>query len=180
MRSNDPDSGKSTALDRRALLGGLAGAGCALALPMLAAAQDDEDPPLPSAPESIEIEARPISHFERGKPDVMRFGHLEYPAADREVADDDRRVERAQIRLTGQRGVELGEHRGGLQQDLRHVTASRQVKRDLGVDDIRLVSDEHGHDELHRAGPPSRRGGTTSTIAAATRSAAWPSTSPTT
>ncbi len=45
---------------------------------MLAAAQDDAEPPLPSAPESIEIEARPIPHFERGKPDTKRFGQLEY------------------------------------------------------------------------------------------------------
>ena len=54
MRSIIPDTGKSARLDRRTLLGSLAGAGCALALPMLAAAQDDAEPPLPEAPESIE------------------------------------------------------------------------------------------------------------------------------
>ena len=78
MRSIIPDAGKPARLDRRTLLRGLAGAGCALALPMLAAAQDDAAPPLPSAPESIEIEARPILHFERGKPDAKRFGQLEF------------------------------------------------------------------------------------------------------
>jgi hypothetical protein len=78
MRSIIPDTGKPARLDRRTLLGALASAGCALALPMLAAAQDDAAPPLPSAPESIEIDARPISHFERGKPDVKRFGQLEF------------------------------------------------------------------------------------------------------
>jgi hypothetical protein len=78
MRSIIPDTGRSARLDRRTLLRGLAGAGCALALPMLAAAQDDAEPQLPEAPESIEIDARPISHFERAKPDVKRFGQLEF------------------------------------------------------------------------------------------------------
>jgi hypothetical protein len=45
---------------------------------MLAAAQDDAEPPLPPAPQSIEVEARPIPHFERGKPDRKRFGQLEF------------------------------------------------------------------------------------------------------
>jgi hypothetical protein len=78
MRSIIPDGAGLVGLDRRALLRGLAGAGCALALPMLAAAQDDAGPPLPSAPESIEIWAQPIAHFERGKPEVKRFGRLEF------------------------------------------------------------------------------------------------------
>jgi hypothetical protein len=64
--------------DRRRILGGLAGTICLLALPMLAAAQDDAEPPLPSAPESIEVDARPIPHFERGKPDRKRFDRLEF------------------------------------------------------------------------------------------------------
>jgi hypothetical protein len=78
MRFIVPDTGKPACLDRRRLLGGLAGAGCALASPMLAWAADEDEPPLPPAPETIEVEARPISHFERGKPDVKRFGQLEF------------------------------------------------------------------------------------------------------
>ena len=78
MRSIKPDSDKPIRLDRRALLTSLAGTGCALALPMLAAAQDDDEAPLPPAPEAIEIAVRPIPHFERSKPDVKRFGKLEY------------------------------------------------------------------------------------------------------
>jgi hypothetical protein len=78
MRSIAPDKAVPASLDRRRLLGSLAGAGCALALPMLAAAQDDDAPPLPAAPQRIEIDARPIPHFQRAQPDVKRFGRLEY------------------------------------------------------------------------------------------------------
>jgi len=78
MRSIVPDSARPANLDRRRLLGGLAGAGCALALPMLAAAQHVDASSLPAAPERIEIHASPISHFQRSRPDVKRFGRLEY------------------------------------------------------------------------------------------------------
>ena len=64
-------------LDRRVVLGGLlAGAGAALA-PARGRAED-KDPPPPSSIESLEINARPILHFERSRPDVKRFGQLEF------------------------------------------------------------------------------------------------------
>jgi hypothetical protein len=78
MRLIAPDDAGPASTDRRRLLGGLAGAGCALALPMLAAAQDDDAPPLPAVPEGIEIDARPIPHFQPAQPDAKRFGRLEY------------------------------------------------------------------------------------------------------
>jgi hypothetical protein len=78
MRPIAPEDTGPASLNRRRLLGSLAGAGCALVLPMLAAAQDNDAPPLPAAPERIEIDARPIPHFQRGRPDVKRFGRLEY------------------------------------------------------------------------------------------------------
>lgn len=78
MRHALPDTEVLRRPDRRRLLGGLAGAGCALALPMLAAAQDDAEPALPSEPRSIEVDARPIAHFQRGRPDAKRFGRLEF------------------------------------------------------------------------------------------------------
>jgi hypothetical protein len=42
------------------------------------ATAEDREPGPPLAPESIEINARPILHFERDKPDVKRFGELEF------------------------------------------------------------------------------------------------------
>jgi hypothetical protein len=78
MRSNTPYTGGLARPDRRALLTSLAGTGCALALPMLAAAQDDNEPQMPALPESIAITARPISDFQRGKSGVKRFGQLEF------------------------------------------------------------------------------------------------------
>ena len=44
---------------------------------MQARAQDDKGD-APAKAESIEITARPIAHFERGRPDVKRFGELEF------------------------------------------------------------------------------------------------------
>jgi hypothetical protein len=71
------DGTRSNRLDRRAVLGGLlAGAGVALA-PMRGRAED-KDPPAPTRIESIEINARPIAHFERSRPEVKRFGRLEF------------------------------------------------------------------------------------------------------
>jgi hypothetical protein len=71
------DATRSNRLDRRAVLGGfLAGAGVALA-PVRGHAED-KDPPPPTSIESIEIDARPILHFERSRPDVKRFGQLEF------------------------------------------------------------------------------------------------------
>lgn len=71
------DGTRSNRLDRRAVLGGLlAGAGAALA-PMRGHAED-KDPPPPTSIESIEIDARPIPHFERSRPEAKRFGMLEF------------------------------------------------------------------------------------------------------
>jgi hypothetical protein len=71
------DRGGSSAVDRRAVLGSmLAGAGAALA-PTWGRAED-KDPPPPTSIESLEIDARPIRHFERGRPEVKRFGQLEF------------------------------------------------------------------------------------------------------
>jgi hypothetical protein len=64
-------------LDRRAMLGGLlAGAGAALT-PVGGHAQD-KDPPAARRIESIEVDAEPIAHFERGQPGTTRFGALEF------------------------------------------------------------------------------------------------------
>ena len=61
--------------DRRAVLGGLlVGAAAALAPVTWASA---EDPP-PATIEAIEIDARPIAHFERNRPEVTQFGPLEF------------------------------------------------------------------------------------------------------
>src|SRR5215510_12359977 len=68
---------RPNAVDRRAALGGaLAGAAAAL-VPSWARAED-KDPPPPAAIESIDIDARPILHFERSRPDVKRFAQLEF------------------------------------------------------------------------------------------------------
>jgi hypothetical protein len=64
-------------LDRRAVLAGLlAGAGSALA-PRVARAEE-KDPPAPSRIESLEVSARPLAAFERGRPEARRFGRLEF------------------------------------------------------------------------------------------------------
>jgi hypothetical protein len=66
-------------LSRRRLLGGLAaGAALGLAAPLRARAEDDDKGAAPAKAEPIEITARPIAHFERGRPDVKRFGDLEF------------------------------------------------------------------------------------------------------
>jgi hypothetical protein len=71
------DRPRSHHLDRRAVLGGLlAGAGAVLAPRQVRA--EDSDPPPPTGIESIEIEARPIEHFQRDRPDATRFGRLEF------------------------------------------------------------------------------------------------------
>ena len=48
-----------------------------LAAPIEVRAEDDKGG-APSKAEPIEITARPIAHFERGRPDVKRFGDLEF------------------------------------------------------------------------------------------------------
>lgn len=71
------DRARSNPLDRRAVLGGLL-AGASVALAPVRARTEDKDPPPPSRIEAIEIDARPISHFERGRPETKRFGPLEF------------------------------------------------------------------------------------------------------
>jgi hypothetical protein len=75
------DANRPARLDRRALLGGLlAGAAAASAPLAWVRAKDatkDGDAP-PAGIRSIEVEARPIAHFERGRPEVKRFGQLEF------------------------------------------------------------------------------------------------------
>ena len=68
-------------LNRRMVLGGLlasAGLGAGAALVPGRGRAEDKDPPPPAGIESIEIQARPIAHFERSRPDVKRFGPLEF------------------------------------------------------------------------------------------------------
>ena len=76
-RSIMTDRARSNAVDRRAVLGGLlAGAGAAL-VPTRAAPRT-RTPRRRTSIESIEINARPILHFERSRPEVKRFGQLEF------------------------------------------------------------------------------------------------------
>ena len=64
------------AITRRSVVGGLlAGTGAALSSRVLA----QRDPPQPErASRSIEISARPITHFNRADPKAIRFGALEF------------------------------------------------------------------------------------------------------
>jgi hypothetical protein len=53
-------------------------AGAAAAFVPTRSRAEDKDPPPPTSIESIDIDARPILHFERSRPDVKRFGQLEF------------------------------------------------------------------------------------------------------
>jgi hypothetical protein len=78
-RSGMTDANRSIPLDRRAVLGGfLAGAGVALAPWPSVRAEDDGPSTALEEVESLEINARPILGFERGRPEVKRFGPLEF------------------------------------------------------------------------------------------------------
>src|SRR5262245_3205949 len=69
---------RSSRLGRRRVLTTLA---AAAALGLAASTQvraEDDKGGAPSKAEAIEITARPIAHFERGRPDVKRFGDLEF------------------------------------------------------------------------------------------------------
>jgi hypothetical protein len=65
------------AVDRRAALARTLAGAASVLVPGLARAQDKDPPPAASI-ESIDIDARPILHFERSRPDVKRFGQLEF------------------------------------------------------------------------------------------------------
>jgi hypothetical protein len=71
------DTNRSIRPDRRAVLGGLVFGAVALSAPTAHIWAKDKDAP-PPAIQSIEVDARPIEHFERGRPDVRRFGPLEF------------------------------------------------------------------------------------------------------
>src|SRR4051812_36027430 len=87
------DTNRPIRLGRRAVLGGLlvgvAAASAPLAWVRAKDATKDGDAPAARV-QSIEVEARPIGYFERGRPEAMRFGQLEFrgglvltsPAAD--------------------------------------------------------------------------------------------------
>jgi hypothetical protein len=66
--------------DRRAVLGGLLAGAAATSASLVPAwaKEGDKDPAAAAEIERIEISARPIAHFERGRPDVTRFGALEF------------------------------------------------------------------------------------------------------
>lgn len=70
----------SAAWDRRRVLGLLGtGAGvAALGTAMGGAGEPDERGAVPTGVHDIQVQARPIAHFERAKPDVHKFGVLEY------------------------------------------------------------------------------------------------------
>jgi hypothetical protein len=53
-------------------------AGAAAAFVPMRTRAEDKDPPAPTSIESIDIDARPILHFERSRPDAKRFGQLEF------------------------------------------------------------------------------------------------------
>jgi len=75
------DANRFSRLDRRTMLGGLlasAGVGAGVTLVSGRGHAEDKDPPPPASIESIEIVAQPIAHFERSRPEVKRFGPLEF------------------------------------------------------------------------------------------------------
>jgi hypothetical protein len=71
------DTDRSIGPDRRAVLGRLLIGAAAVSAPMAHIWAKDKDAQA-EAVQSIEVDARPIAHFERGRPDVKRFGPLEF------------------------------------------------------------------------------------------------------
>jgi hypothetical protein len=68
----------ATRPDRRTVLGGLLVGAAAASAPVNWLRAEDKDPPPPTSIEHIEINARPIAHFERNQPEAKRFGALEF------------------------------------------------------------------------------------------------------
>ena len=64
-RSIMADASRLTRPDRRAVLGGLLVGATAASAPVTWARAEEKDSPPPSIIERIEIDARPIAHFER-------------------------------------------------------------------------------------------------------------------
>jgi hypothetical protein len=71
------DRARPRAVDRRAVMGAVLAGAAAAFVPMRTRAED-KDPPPSTSIESIDIDARPILHFERSRPDAKRFGQLEF------------------------------------------------------------------------------------------------------
>ncbi|HEU4378671.1 MAG TPA: esterase-like activity of phytase family protein [Hyphomicrobiaceae bacterium] len=73
------DFARSSRLSRRRVVAALIAASAAgPAMPKQAFAEDDDKGRVPSKAEAIAITARPVAHFERGRPDAKRFGDLEF------------------------------------------------------------------------------------------------------
>ena len=72
------DASRLTRPDRRAVLGGLLVGATAASAPVTWARAEEKEQPPPTSIERIEIDARPIAHFERNRPEVKRFGALEF------------------------------------------------------------------------------------------------------
>jgi hypothetical protein len=64
--------------DRRAVLGGLLAGAAAISAPTAGVRAEEKDPTPPTCVENLEINARPIAHFERKRPEARRFGALEF------------------------------------------------------------------------------------------------------
>jgi hypothetical protein len=73
MRETTGSSGPT----RRKVVGGLA-ASVGLATPWVTIAQEEGPNGAPAGPQPIQINAAPIAHFQRSRPDVSRFGGLEF------------------------------------------------------------------------------------------------------
>jgi hypothetical protein len=71
-------SGKAGLNRSRILLALATALGAAILLASASVAADDDGPEAPKAVDRVEIVARPIAHFQRGRPDLKRFGVLEF------------------------------------------------------------------------------------------------------
>jgi hypothetical protein len=74
MKSLNP----ATRPSRRKIVGGLLSAASVGALPPRLARAEDDAGEAPSKTVAIDVSAKPISHFERGKPDIKVFGDLQF------------------------------------------------------------------------------------------------------
>jgi hypothetical protein len=72
-----PESGWARLSPWRCIFGAAAALVAATLFTSRSVAEDDRREP-PTSVEKVEIEARPIAHFQRGRPDLKRFGPLEF------------------------------------------------------------------------------------------------------
>lgn len=75
------DASRLTRPDRRAVLGGLLVGATAASAPITWARAEEKEPPPPYSIERIEIDARPIAHFERNRPEAKRLARSSSAAA---------------------------------------------------------------------------------------------------